>query len=93
MQQRRGATIGASVGTTVVHQDSNAMPLTSTFGSLLHRLTRLNTIIRSAMAKREEENSNQEGYKKYVDIYEYPSFYFDNIKGSCGGSLEENAHF
>ena len=64
MQQRRGITTGATGGITIVHQDSNAIPLTTTFASLLHRLTRLNTAIKSAMSKGEEENSDQEGYRK-----------------------------
>ena len=83
-------TTGAAVG--IVHQDSNAMPLTSTFASLLHRLTRLNTVIKSAMARDEEENGNQEGYKKYVHI---PGHFVltTNIQGSCGSSLEENTYF
>ena len=66
MQQKRGVTSAAATGltTSVFHQDSNAAPLTSTFAALLQRLTRLNTAIKSAMAKREEVNSGHEGYRR-----------------------------
>ena len=70
MQQRRYIAAGASIGitTSIVHQDSNAAPLTSTLSSFLHRLTRINTVIKSAMAKGEEVNSDQDGYRKYVTM-------------------------
>lgn len=66
MQQRKGVTSAAAAGATayIVHQDSTAAPLTSTLSSLLHRLTRLNVAIKSAMSKGEEENSDQEGYRR-----------------------------
>ena len=75
MQQRKGATSAAAAAstgpmTTMIHQDSNAaassgQPLASTFASLLQRLTRLNTAIKSAMSKREEEIGDHEGYRRY----------------------------
>ena len=71
MQHRRGVSMGASIAggaMGIVHQDSTAVPLTSTLTSVLHRLARLNTVIKSAMTKGEEENSNQDGFKKCVNI-------------------------
>jgi len=60
------ATAGAT--TNIIHQDSNAVPqtVTSTFGVLLQRLTRLNTAIKNAMSKGEEEMGGQEGYRRYL---------------------------
>ena len=74
MQQRKGATSAATAAgpiTTVIHQESNTAPagggppLASTFASLLQRLTRLNTAIKSAMTKHEEEIDDHEGYRRY----------------------------
>lgn len=77
MQHRKGATSVAATSvaatgptTTVHHQDSNVAvagsPLTTTFSSLLQRLTRLNTAIKTAMSKREEEIDDHEGYRRYL---------------------------
>lgn len=63
MQQRRAAgIIGPAVN--IIHQDSNAAPATPLIATVVHRLTRLNTAIKSAVAKREEENSGHEGYRR-----------------------------
>ena len=44
----------------LVHQDSTAAPLTLTLTSILHRLAKFK--------KGEEENSNQDDYKKCVNV-------------------------
>ena len=67
MQQKRGVASAAATGptaTNIIHQDSTAMPLTSTIASLVQRLTRLNTAIKHAMSKGEEEKAVQEGYRR-----------------------------
>lgn len=63
IQQKRGITSAAISGpsTGLTHQDSTAVPLTSTLVSLLQRLTRLNIAIKNVMSKGEEESGVQEG--------------------------------
>lgn len=95
-QQKKGNTPATIAGATanIIHQDSNAVPLTvtSAFGFLLQPLTRLNTAIKNAVSKGEEDTGGQEGYRRYILLL-VTLFYDVYVKQSCGRSLAENTYF